>query len=749
MLALAAWAGLMVAAAWLVAGGRLGGTLSGFLPRGATTDQRLVTHELRDGISARLLLIALHGPSHQAAAAAASRLRGSLADSDQFRLVADRPDPALLPARSTVFRYRYLLSDRVTPGAFDVAALRSSFRDLVRRLRSPDARVDERIAAADPTGETRHVIAGLFGGMGARASNAAWRTADGWPVLVALPRAHAYDLDAASRMISRIHAAAAALGPGFEAVVSGAPAIAVATRAQVRHEALRVTALASLAILLIVGWALRSVAGVIACAVPVASGLLVGTGTVIAVFGSVHGITLAFAATLLGVTVDYPLHLLWNGAHHRRAALLRPLLMGAASTAIAFAAMGVSGFPGLQQLALLAATGVVTAVSVTLWVLPHLPLHVHAPARSHDSAGRPVTIRPPVLTLALVLIAAGAAWAIGGLHLNTDLSTLSPVPQALRTRDGALRAATGVDSPRYVVRVSAPGRQAALRRTERAVQRLQPPLRNKAVDRVTAVTALVPSAATQRDRRSALPPRSELRARLRRAIKGLPLRRDAFAPFLSAVAASRDLAPLRPDDLPPGFLHTWVDDHLFRFDGRWTSLVGLGGMHDPATVATALRGLPDSGLVDIAATTDTLVTHYQHAALVRAGAGFLGIALLLLVGLGAPRRAAAVLATVGGAVAGALAVPALLGHALNVFEVVSLLLVAGLGLDYALFTTESNDGRGSVTVCAVSTVVAFAVLATADIPVLRDIGATVAVGTTLAWLLALGIAQPTKNNWGE
>ena len=37
-------------------------------------------------------------------------------------------------------------------------------------------------------------------------------------------------------------------------------------------------------------------------------------GTTLAVFGSIHGLTIAFGTTLLGVCIDYPVHLL----NHRR-----------------------------------------------------------------------------------------------------------------------------------------------------------------------------------------------------------------------------------------------------------------------------------------------------------------------------------------------------------------------------------------------------------------------------------------------
>lgn len=75
------------------------------------------------------------------------------------------------------------------------------------------------------------------------------------------------------------------------------------------------------------------------------------------------------------------------------------------------------------------------------------------------------------------------------------------------------------------------------------------------------------------------------------------------------------------------------------------------------------------------------------------------------------------------------------GVGLNLFHLVSLLLVAGIGLDYALFFSlphEKLDDRRqtakSLMICCFSTVVVFSLLAVSDIPVLHSIGLTVASG---------------------
>lgn len=733
------------AAGWTIHAGRIGGTLSAFLPQGASPEQRLVADELRHGTAGRLLFVTLRGPDPEAAQEAAPRLRERLAGADDLHFVATRPDPALLAARGRIFEYRYLLSDRVEAGLFEAPRLHARLSNLVTRLRGSGPPVDERVASADPTGEYRYVIARAFGGRG-DATSGAWRTPGGWPVLVALPRAPPFELDAQARAIERIEQAAAELGPGLTAELSGAPAIAVATRARIRSEVIRITSIAALAVATIIALALRSVRALLVCVLPVGAGLVVGTAAVIAVFGQVHGITLAFAATLLGVTVDYPLHLLWHVRHAGGwtppPGVRQPLALGAVSTAITFAAFGIGGFPGLQQLAVLSVCGILTAAAVTLWVLPRLPLRPRW--QPVPGAGRPgrATLRPRAALPALALVAAGAAIATTTLRLDTDLSALSPIPETLRERDRAARAATGIAAPGHLVRVTAGEREAVLQRTERVAARLAGLRDDGLLGRASPVTTIMPSAATQARRRDRLPTPAALRRALRDAVEPLPLRPQAFAPFVADVAASRGLEPLVPEALPAGFLRRWVGDRLFRYEGEWTSIVGLGQIGAAAAVADAVRPVNGASLLDVTAITGRLVSHYQQAALVRFAAGCGVIVLLLAAVLRDTRRTAAVVLTVAGAVAGTAGLLGLTAGTINVFEVISLLLVAGLGLDYGLFATGAARGRGSVGVCALSTATAFGLLASAGIPVLRDVGATVAVGTVLAWLLAVGLARP-------
>ena len=91
------------------------------------------------------------------------------------------------------------------------------------------------------------------------------------------------------------------------------------------------------------------------------------------------------------------------------------------------------------------------------------------------------------------------------------------------------------------------------------------------------------------------------------------------------------------------------------------------------------------------------------------------------------------------------------GISLTVFHLISLILVAGLGLDYALFFEHAADDPveqrrtlHAVLVCSISTLFVFALLAASSLPVLRAIGLPVTIGVVSNFFLALYLTTPRE-----
>jgi predicted hotdog family 3-hydroxylacyl-ACP dehydratase len=92
------------------------------------------------------------------------------------------------------------------------------------------------------------------------------------------------------------------------------------------------------------------------------------------------------------------------------------------------------------------------------------------------------------------------------------------------------------------------------------------------------------------------------------------------------------------------------------------------------------------------------------------------------------------------------------GASLSLFHLVALTLAAGLGLHYALFferrvadAAEERRTLHATLVCVISAVLVFGLLATSTLPVLRAIGATVALGVAFHFCLSTQMARPREN----
>lgn len=733
--------------------------LTAFLPRAATPAQALLVAQLRDGIAARLLLVALEGADEAALAATSRALAARLRASPSIAAVANGADGLPRRDRDLLLEHRYLLSPAVDAARFEAAGLRAALERTLELLASPAGTLVRPLLARDPTGELAAILAAQAGRAQPATRAGVWFDPQGARALLAVEtRAPGYDLDAQAAAQAEVAAAFAAVrtAPGMRLALSGPSVFAVQARAGIERDAWRLSLIASVGVALVLYAAYRRAALVAAGALPVATGLAAGVAAVAALFGTVHGITLGFGATLIGEAADYSTYLLAQRARGEplaaTAARVWPTLrLAVLTTAFGATAMLLSSFVGLAQLGVLTCVGALAAGLATRYVLPAL-----APARWTDAPAVPAAAaigrlaRGARRLRALVPIAlvAGAAVLLAR-HASLwehDLAALSPVPEAAQRRDQALRDALGAPDVRHLLVVTGATREEVLERFERLEPALDALVARGALRGYDAPTRYLPSAATQRARQAALPAPAALAQRLEEATRGLPFRPGLFAPFRADVERARHARPLAAQDLEGTAWGLALRALFVALDGRWAGLAPLAGVRDPA----ALAGLgAEVTALDLKRESDALVTAYRDQSAALAGLGVLVIAAVLALGLRSARAAGVVLLPVVAAIATTAAALALAGTRLSLLHLVALLLVLGIGTNYSLFFSRfapDDEARlhsaYAVLVAAATTLIAFGALATSDTAILRALGLTVALGAALALVFAAAWAQP-------
>lgn len=714
--------------------------LSAFFPRHTTLAHEVLIEQVRNGPSSRLLVIGVGGEPGDVVDAG-RELRDALAAEAAFATIlngefdeesADIPFP--------VSDYYLLMQDF----DFGADALAAALQNRLRDLAFGGGRELLQLVSRDPYLATVDVLESLSP---AELSGEPWIANNGNAVLLAETTAASIDIAAQAAAVDAIRAAFSEL-PGSDALeleITGVGAFSVELQETIRAEATLRSVLASLALLLVLYALFRNVRMLFVSALPLLTGFLAGLATVALLFDTVHGITLAFGFTLLGVAIDYPLHLYSHSRNDSgRSAIERiwpTMRLGAASTVIAYLALVFSNSTGLAQLGAFTAVGVIVASLATRTWLPWLlDNSTHERTCAAPTHAAELSVTSP---LAILLIAALAAWALFDDGLWDDnLSSLSPVASERLQADQSLRSAAVTADMRYQLTLHADSLEKLLRSSEAMDAVLADAADKGFLGGWQSVTQVLPSAQTQEARRALIPKRDALAANVATAIEGTPFRADAFVAFLDAAEAARTAPALSAADIEGSALGSWLDAHLLQLDGRWVALTSLVEPEPGAlTQHLASSGL-DADLVDFQDASVSLMRDYRNTALrTILAAAFVIVALLWWV-RGNPADTLWVALTVIASLTGTIAVVGLMHGSLTVIHMVALLLVLGLGLDYALFLSRSESvtevaaTEKGVLACAASTTIAFAILAASSIPVLKFLGLTVAAGS----LISFGVA---------
>jgi predicted exporter len=750
---------------------KVGTDLRSFMPAPTTPDQRLLMEQVGDGPGSRLLLLAIsrstvaRADSDRQLATLSQGLLGALRHDPRYSQVLNGSfdlgalDPALLP-------YRYLLSPTLDTQPLDEAYLADQLQQRLDDLSSPAASLLKGLLPRDPTLETLKLAERWAPAKSPTLRDGVWFSPRGEALLLVQTAAAGFDPGAQQLAIDGIEQAFHALpgsagatlkfsGPGYFSVVVGA---------QTRHQADwigRVSTVGFIALLLL---AYRSLSSLLLSALPIASAALAGIVALTLAFPEVHGITLAFGFTLLGVAQEYPIRVL----SHRRAGedalqsvrALWPLLLTAiASACIAYLAFYASGVNGLKQLAVFTIVGLLVAGFSTRYLLPRLlPVRVRDVAdmrwlvRARDLVDR--LPRPRWIPLLVgVGIIVMLAFAPGPFWQN-NLAALTPLPQDMLLRDARLREALGAPDVRYLVVLQASTEQGVLALSEQLQPKADALVAQHALDALELPSRYLPPVALQQARQRSLPDRATLQRALNEASKGLPFQPGLFQPFVDDVETARRLPPLTPERYAQSPLGQRLAAMLVRRDGHWLGLGTVSGLHDVA----ALRALGAGSdgrvrLLDLKAASESLVAAYRTRILQALLIASLLLVLTITFALRSLRRAWHVLAPMTLATFLVLAVERLAGIEISLFHLVALILAGGLGLHYALFferdtgnPAEQRRTLHATIVCVLSALLVFGMLAWATIPVLRAIGLTVSLGVAFHFCLSILMAPHARQD---
>lgn len=732
------WAGLLLGCAFLLAGilsqGKVLDTrITALLPEARQTALlEQAEYRLTQTFEDRFMLLVRGEKPDQLVADLKARLSHSTSviefDGDDF----ERFDAALAP-------YRYRLLTEPLFKASDEAWLQRG----LRRLYTPGHEVD---LLGDPFGLLDNWLAHqldspihLVNELPAVShSNKTWFLISGR--LAASP----YDMDLQHRFNAAI-ANFQTAHPEAQLLRSGLVFHATAGANQAKREITFIGLGSLLGIGLLLWATFRRGTVLVSLLLPIACGVLFALPLTWWIFGTLNLLTLAFGASLIGVAVDYALHL----QSARQLAPQQPLsrlwpglLLALASSLAAYLAQLATPLPGLRQMGTFAILGLSGAwLTVRLW-LPWLSPAPHSATQHIATQLERLQVPPQARYRWGLLILCGLCAGIlivTRLSVNDDLRQLSSSPPALLTEQQHVQTMLAPPMGSHYLVVTAEHEAGLLERLEELEIPLAELQRQGHLTHYRHLAKAVPSPATQQ-------------ANLIRVHQAY----DAVLPeFIATAGLPTTLLETLQESLRKVPQLT-LEDWLAMPGGRADRMLWLDEVPTPDGTSSILAALVTLGDADdvarqefkrLATQTDI---HYQDRVLsLSEHLGQLreqiiqwlvvAVVLLSLLFVWRYRRLAwRVLLPPLGALIGTLALFSALNIGLTLFHVLGLLLVLGIGMDAGIFSTEHPDSPAAwlaITLSCASSLLAFGLLAFSATPALHALGLTCLVGLTTAWAL--------------
>ncbi|MBE1159932.1 MMPL family transporter [Dyella acidiphila] len=543
--------------------------------------------------------------------------------------------------------------------------------------------------------------------------------------------------------------------PGTQILRTGALFYAAAARAGAERDVHRVGFISTLGIALLLLGVFRSPGPLLLAFLSTAIGVIAATTVSVLIFGQIYLLTVVFGAALLGEAVDYSIQYLaaranagsaWEprqGLRQVRAALL--LALG--TSLLGYALLGLVPFPALRQMACFAMTGMAVAC---LSVFALLPACLLRPAKPLSNASVRIALaiqqvvarlasgrRSMVLAVMALLLAVPGWWQ---LRHDDDVHLLIAPPTALLQQEAQIREITGLGNGTQFYLVQGADAEQVLQREEALELRLQQMVDGDQLQGWLGLAGMMPSQQRQRANHALLAPLFAQPQRMRQWLQAAGFRDADIDAFIQAwpgtplqLQSWLNSAPATP------FRYLWLGDEVH--DGA-ASLVLPQGDASSASLQQAAAGLPGVTLVDKPAGISALFGRYRSYA-----SGWLLAAILLIVPVFAwrygLRDVPRVLAPPVLGIAFTLAVLGYVHQPLTLFHWMALMLVLGVGANYAVFLREGEPHvthrpgamYASVLLSAITAVLSFGLLAWSSMPALRDFGFTLLWGIGFTALL--------------
>ncbi len=808
------WLPVVIAAVWLAGMGlviltrlSLSNDVSKFLADSRDARMAQISRQLSESelTKTTILVVGAESGDRARALAAADALGDTLETNAEVAWVRRGWDPVQDQAiHDLYFPRRFQFASEDLPALderLSAAGLERAASELTEQLGQPTSSLVEQIR--DPLllhrahlGKIEEALAGPLVLVDGR-----FVTEDGRAVVFLVSQHSPFDFNAQrvlqaaiAERFAELDREAQQTGDDLTLIQSGVARFALQAESQIRADITRISLFSMIGVVVLFLVLFRSAWLLVLSMLPLIAGVLTAMGMALLIFGELHGLTLAFGVSLIGVCIDYPIHLfthhaLYPGDDRKDlVAGVRPgLLLGALTTVAGFLGMGWAAFPGIREVAVFAALGILAALVTALWVLPSLLPSRARPVRSQQwlmrgterlvasmLRSRRILIALPLAALAIMVI------GLPQLEFEDDVTVLvANAPELQAEEDEVHSLVSRMDAGRLIVALGDDDEEALIRNDE-VHRRLREAVAAGELAGFRSLHTFLWSQRLQIDNRQRFCGHEDLPAALERAFANQGLRpanlsdpagsrtnlsdpagsRQSFQPLADDLAnlcrrqpSELDWPTLEASSLGPELTSMHVD-----FGRQVAIFTEVRGVEDLGLLRARMADLDNVLVFDQRSVMAELYGRHRDQTIELVGLGLLAVMVILFARHGKVRPTLAAFTPAILAAGMTLALLVLFGQAITLLHVVGLVLVLSMGVDYGVFLAESQGDPHDVAAtlislmaCCLSTLLSFGLLGMSSNPALQAIGVTTGLGVLLSLILAptalvlLGVVSSNAN----
>lgn len=547
---------------------------------------------------------------------------------------------------------------------------------------------------------------------------------------------------------------------GVRFAFSGVPFHSYESSSQAQRQVSVISAIGIVLVVLLFLAIFRSPLPALVSAAAVVLSCGIGLAAVLLFFRQIHILTFVFGTTLIGTCVDYAIHFFvhWKGdatvrdGAEIRQKILRGVGISFLSTEICFAALFLSPFPFLQQVAAFLFFGLLCAFLTVTCLFPYLPL---PPAQARTipllRTSPALRLNTPFLAafrLLPIVLAAGAVAVLAhnrsSVKIDNNLRDMYTMSDHLLESEKITAQVLDYGSAGWYFLVEGETAQDVLQIEEAFTAKLAQAQADGKLQSYLATSDFMPSQMRQERSYAAC---AQLLPLAAAQYDALCFSDDGAQAAFCADYESRARQFIAPDDADVPAILQSVTKSLWigAIDGRWYSCVLPLHADDESYFRALAESVPGVYFVNKTADIGTELNALT-AMLLKLLALAFGVVLVLLCFCYPPKTVACITAIPVITVLVTFAALCLSHIAIGFFSVTGVVLVFGLGLDYVIYAVEGKKSDGALNSLAIlvsflTTALSFGALALINFAPVHTIGLTVFVGLTTACVSAFAIAK--------